>query len=150
MSQANHPLSQAEFDSVFSKVPRLTVEIIIKSTDGEVYLTKRAIPPCVGQWHLPGGTVRFGELLIEAVKRVAKRELGIMVEAAQNVGYFEYVGHYKEGLDYPVGIAFEVTRYSGEIAANEESADGGWFKKVPNNLHADLDEFLLARGYLRK
>ena len=40
----------------------------------KVYLTKRSIEPCKGLWHLPGGTVRFGESLTEAGKLTANKE----------------------------------------------------------------------------
>lgn len=74
----DNPLSQEEFWNIYKKVPRLTVEIIIKDKRG-ILLTLRNIEPCKNLWHLPGGTVRFGEKLIDAVKRIANRELGIEV-----------------------------------------------------------------------
>jgi len=148
MSQNNHPLSQKEFDDIYSKVPRLTVEVIVKANDGNVYLTKRAINPCKGQWHLPGGTVRFGESLVDAVKRIAERELGIAVESLQNIGYIEYPSHYNKGLDSPIGIVFEVTKYAGAVKANSEAKNGDWFTKLPKPIHADQDNFLIQNGYL--
>lgn len=148
MINNGHPLSQQEFDSIYSKVPRLTVEVIIKNTNNDIYLTKRAIEPCSGQWHLPGGTVRFGEPMTDAVKRIAKRELGIDVESLENKGYIEYPSHYNNGLDSPVGIVFEVMSYSGDLIINQESQGGGWFNKVPEAMHADQDTFLLTNNYL--
>ncbi len=56
----NHPLSKKEFFDIYRKGPRLTVEIILLSDQG-VFLTLRNIEPCISLWHLPGGTVRFGE-----------------------------------------------------------------------------------------
>lgn len=148
MKTSDNPLTPKEFDEIYSKVPRLTVEIVVKNKDGAIYLTKRAIEPCVGQWHLPGGTVRFGEPMQEAVKRIAKRELGISVNKMNNVGYIEYPSHYKHGLDSPVGIVFVVDSYRGVLKPNEESLESKWFTKTPENLHADQDTFLINRGYL--
>jgi ADP-ribose pyrophosphatase YjhB (NUDIX family) len=144
----NNPLTQEEFDSIYSKVPRLTVEIIIKNDTGEIYLTKRAIEPCKGQWHLPGGTVRFGEPMREAVKRIALRELGVNVDDIKNNGYIEYPSHYLNGLDSPVGIVFEIIKYTGKLKVNEEAINGGWFSKLPVDMHADQDTFLVQNGYL--
>src|ERR1700722_3107481 len=84
------PLSKEEFEHVYSKVPRLTVEIMVRDESGALYLTRRSIDPCKGQWHLPGGTVQFGESLIDAVGRVAMRELSISVHKATDCGYIEY------------------------------------------------------------
>jgi len=150
MTNQKHPLSQEEFDSIYSKVPRLTVELIIKNSENAIFLTKRAIEPCRGHWHLPGGTVRFGELMVGAVQRIAKRELDIEVEEAKNVGYIEYPSHFEHGLDSPVGIVFEVENYLGTLSPNKESQESRWFKKVPDNMHADQDEYLLRNAYLRK
>lgn len=150
MTNNGHSLTKQEFDSIYSKVPRLTVEIIIKEKDGGIYLTKRSIEPCRGQWHLPGGTVRFGEPMIDAVKRIARRELNIDVKKLENKGYIEYPSHYKNGLDSPVGIVFEILDYSGSLIINQESQDGGWFNKIPDDMHADQDTFLLANSYMNR
>jgi ADP-ribose pyrophosphatase YjhB (NUDIX family) len=148
MQNASNPLTQEEFDSIYSKVPRLTVELIVKNSEGEIYLTKRAIEPCKGQWHLPGGTVRFGEPMTVAVKRIALRELGVSVKKSNNVGYIEYPSHYNSGLDSPVGIVFEVLLYTGELVINNESAESGWYPRIPANMHADQDVFLINNDYL--
>jgi ADP-ribose pyrophosphatase YjhB (NUDIX family) len=141
MSKEKHPLSQKEFDSIYSKVPRLTVEIIIHSKNG-IYLTKRDIEPCKGMWHLPGGTVRFGEKLKEAVGRIAERELGIKIKSSKLLGYIEYPSHYLNGLDSPVGIAFLVEGYDGDIKANDEAKESGWYKQLPANMHDEQKVFI--------
>lgn len=148
MKVNENPLSKAEFDEIFSKVPRLTVEILIKNNQKEIYLTQRAIEPCKDLWHLPGGTVRFGEPLTEAVTRIAKRELGINVINTNNVGYIEYPSHYLNGLDSPVGIVFEVTKHTGKLKINSEAKNSGWFKKSLVDIHPDQDIFLIQNSYL--
>lgn len=141
MATEQHPLSQKEFWEIYKKVPRLTVEIIVKNDDG-IYLTERNIEPCMGLWHLPGGTVRFGEPLVEAVKRIAKRELGIDVTETKLLGYIEYPSHYQNGLDSPVGIAFEITGYKGTMQPNDEASNSGWFADLPEAMHGEQREFL--------
>lgn len=143
----DYPLTAEEFETIYSKVPRLTVEVIVQE-NGAIFLSKRSIEPCKGQWHIPGGTVYFGEALLVAVRRIAKRELKIDVERAVVVGYVEYPSHYENGLDSPVGIVFRVASFDGEIMTNSEATDSGWFKKAPKNMHADQDKFLLEHNYL--
>ena len=48
-----------------------TVEVLITSEERGVLLALRDVDPCRGMWNLPGGTVRFGERLVDAVRRVA-------------------------------------------------------------------------------
>ena len=146
----NMPLTQEEFESIYSKVPRLTVEVIVRDSSGAIYLTQRSIEPCGGQWHLPGGTVRFGEALSDAVRRVAKKELSIDVQKADNRGYIEYPSHYRKFRDSPVGLVFEVTDYRGDIMVNNEASNSGWFTKLPTGMHADQDDFLLNKGYITR
>jgi len=87
------PLPKDEFDRIFSRVPRLTVEVLISSEERGVLLALRDVDPCRGMWNLPGGTVRFGERLIEAVRRVAADELGIRVRVGPLAGNIEYPSH---------------------------------------------------------
>ena len=141
MSGSGHQLSADEFRRIYAKVPRLTVEIVLRSDDG-VLLTLRDIEPCKGLWHLPGGTVRFGEKLTDAVRRIARRELGIDVGATRLLGYIEYPSHYENGLDSPVGIAFEITGYAGRVHVNSEAARFGWFVDLPAKMHREQTEFL--------
>jgi len=51
-----HPLSQTEFDTIYARVPRLCVEVIMVEPDG-VVLTKRSIEPGAGLWHIPGAAL---------------------------------------------------------------------------------------------
>ncbi len=142
------PLSQKEFDSIYSKVPRLTVELVVRNSTNEIYLTKRAIEPCKGQWHLPGGTVRFGESMTDAAQRIAGRELGITIKSTTQKGYIEYPSHYLKGLDSPVGIVFEITDYDGVLSVNHEASKSGWFSELPTKMHADQDKFLIDNRFL--
>jgi 8-oxo-dGTP pyrophosphatase MutT (NUDIX family) len=144
----DYPLTQEEFDFIYGKVPRLTVEVIVRNESGAIYMTLRSIEPCKGLWHLPGGTVFFGESLDQAVKRVAKKELGIAVTKIVNKGYIEYPSHYLHGLDQPVGLVFEVTEYSGDIVLDNEASSGDWFHQVPEKIHGNQDEYLVQAGYL--
>lgn len=147
MTSADYPLTPEEFHAIYSKVPRLTVEVILRR-DGEVYLTKRDIEPFKGQWHLPGGTVFFAESVEAAVRRVGKRELGIEVKTMRPNGFIEYPSHYQNGLDTPVGLVFEVDEFEGDLHTNKEAAEGGWFSKLPENTHADQDAWLVSHGYI--
>lgn len=141
------PLTSEEFRTIYSKVPRLCIDIILKNDQG-VYLTLRDIAPCKDTWHLPGGTVFFGELLQTAVQRIAKRELGIKVTKAEQIGIIEFPSHLQHSFDYPLSIVFEVHGYEGDLQANSEASKGDWFRQLPKGMHEDQDQFLLARGYV--
>jgi ADP-ribose pyrophosphatase YjhB (NUDIX family) len=135
------PLPQDEFDWIFRRVPRLTVEVVIASSERGVLLALRDFGPCKGLWHLPGGTVRFGEPATEAVQRVARDELGLAVSARALLGYIEYPSHYANGLDSPVGLAFSAQ--PSDIPRESDLRAGcAWFSTLPKEMHDEQREFL--------
>ena len=67
---------------------RLTVDAAVLD-ENKICLVKRKEDPFKGSWHLPGGFVRKGENLIEAVKRKAKEETGLEVEVKDPIGVYE-------------------------------------------------------------
>ncbi len=136
-------LPKQEFLAIYRKVPRLCVEVVIVTPERGVLLKLRDIPPNVGAWHIPGGTVMFGERLVDAVRRVARDELRLEVEVGELLGYIEYPSHYENGLDSPVGLAFR------SLVAPEGVADPRpgceWFRRLPDGLYAEQREFLARR-----
>jgi ADP-ribose pyrophosphatase YjhB (NUDIX family) len=135
-------LPKEEFFAIYRRVPRLCVEVLVVAPERGVLLKLRDIPPNEGAWHIPGGTVLFGEPLVEAVKRVARDELGLAVEVGELLGYIEYPSHYENGLDSPVGLAF---RSEPVTDAGTPPAGCEWFTHLPDGLYAEQREFLVAR-----
>ena len=136
------PLPKAEFDAIFSRVPRLTVEVVIADQERGVLLALRDIEPCIGNWHLPGGTVRFGEAAVDAVRRVALGELGLEVDVGELLGFIEYPSHYNNGLDSPVGLAFRARPSAGPSADDRLPPGCRWFTELPTEMHDEQQEFL--------
>jgi 8-oxo-dGTP pyrophosphatase MutT (NUDIX family) len=137
-------LPKAEFDAIFSRVPRLSVEVVIYTPERGVVLMLRDIPPNIGAWHIPGGTVLFGERVTDAVRRVARDELGLDVSVGDLLGYIEYPSHYENGLDSPVGLAFEAIP-NADARASPAPAGCEWFTTLPAGLYAEQAEFLGRR-----
>lgn len=135
-----YPLTSEEFRSIYSKVPRLTVEVIVKSERG-ILLTLRDIDPYKGSWHFPGGTVYFDESLSDAVKRVAKNELGITVTGTKFINFIEYPTHLQHSFDAPIGLAFFV-EYEGEVVLDRQASEAQWFQKAPTNIVTEQGAFM--------
>jgi 8-oxo-dGTP pyrophosphatase MutT (NUDIX family) len=123
----------------------LCVEVIMVCPDRGVLLSLRDIPPNIGAWHIPGGTVLFGEPLEDAVKRVARDELGLDVAVRELLGYIEYPSHYTNGLDSPVGLAFRTEPIAGEPGGVEVPDGCRWFARLPAGLYGEQRDFLAAR-----
>lgn len=141
MNKTN-PLSFDEFKSIYSRVPRLTVEIILKTKDG-IALTLRRLSSWNNQWHIPGGTVLYGETLEKAVQRVAKSELGIKINIIKLIGYIHYPSEKKErGFGWSIGIAFLCKIKSGILRQNKQAKDIQIFKILPSNIIKEQKQFL--------
>ena len=141
------PLPQADYEAIFARVPRLTVEVIVTAAtiDG-VLLSRRESGPCQGLWHLPGGTVRFGEPLTEAVGRVAQQELGLQVLVGRFMGYIEYPSH-RELRDWPVGMAFHAGLVPPSAPGDAVRAGRvAWFSRLPEEMHEEQKTFLRVHG----
>ncbi|MFH1393013.1 MAG: NUDIX domain-containing protein, partial [Patescibacteria group bacterium] len=68
------------FDLIQKSIPVVCVDLVIlRNHHSELLLIKRRIEPETGKWCLIGGRVLFGEKLSAAIKRQAKRELGIKI-----------------------------------------------------------------------
>jgi ADP-ribose pyrophosphatase YjhB (NUDIX family) len=131
------PLTAEEFERIYSKVPRLTVEVILKVDNG-VVLTLRTEKSWQGQYHIPGGTVLYQEPLTGAVQRIAQEELGISVKIQQLVGYIEYPSEVLErGFGWSVGIAFLCEPAEEVDLKDWEARNIRVFEALPENLIAE-------------
>ena len=147
VSDADPPpgwLPKADFDAIYSRVPRLCVEVILRDAERGVVLALRDIPPNVGAWHIPGGTVLYGESLVDAVTRVARMELGLAVVVGELLGYIEYPSHVQAGIDSPVGMAFATTLADPATAASLPE-NCAWFTELPDGLYTEQRAFLAGR-----
>ncbi len=127
---------------IYSKVPRLCVEVVIKTEEGYL-LTKRAIPPCKGQWHLPGGTVLYKETLEDALQRVAKAELGVDIKVGKFLGFMEFLNVDKlGGYDHPVSLGFLCEPAHTNFTLDAQASEYAFFKEIPENTLTEQKEFL--------
>jgi len=129
----DYPLTQDEFRSIYAKVPRLCVDLVILK-EGKVLLTKRKIDPYKGLWHLPGGTVYFGETIKQAISRVALNELGLTVEMGKLFGYLEFPDEVKNDWHgWPISLEIEVKVLDGEVGTNDQADGYDYFSTIPEN-----------------
>ncbi len=130
------------FVSIYSKVPRLTVDLVIKNKQG-VLLSKRDIPPELGWWHLPGGTVLMGELFEDTVQRVAQEELNTEVKILKPLGFLEY----SEGssLGWTKAAVFLVKPLSKRLVGGKQAKEINYFARLPEDTLPEVKRFLLQR-----
>lgn len=74
-----------------SNHPEVAVGAVVQR-DGELLLVRRRHAPAAGDWSLPGGRVRFGEELRQAIVRETREETGIDVVVDRFLGWVERMG----------------------------------------------------------
>jgi 8-oxo-dGTP diphosphatase len=74
----------------FPTRPYIGVGVIVLRA-GEVLLVRRARPPAVGAWSLPGGAQELGETLEEAARRELFEETALRVEDLHFVGHVDAI-----------------------------------------------------------
>jgi 8-oxo-dGTP diphosphatase len=130
-----------EFDTLFKKVARVTVDAVIKDRRG-VLLIKRDITPWKGRWHFPGGTVYFKESLIHAVKRKAREETGLQVKVEKFLGMIEFIKHKEPGYGHIVDLVFLTKPVRGRMKGTKFGRHLKFFEKIPKNMIPEQRKFL--------
>jgi acetyl-CoA carboxylase carboxyl transferase subunit beta len=94
--------------------------------EGALLMVERGRPPRAGEWAVPGGKVRWGEPLEEAVAREVVEETGLIVEVGDLVWTGQTIGpdwHF-------VLLDFEATIVGGELVAGDDAAQVAWVDLV--------------------
>jgi ADP-ribose pyrophosphatase YjhB (NUDIX family) len=119
------------FDYIENYIPFSSVDIIIYYKDEGIILTKRAIRPYRGWWHLPGSVILKNEKIIDAVRRSAREELGVRLTEIQFLGNYELFTKQRHYITHTFVAQYE----SGKIKPDEQSSDISIVlpRKMPKN-----------------
>ena len=136
---ASARLTDEEYRFVYSRAPRLCVDLAIGSVEG-LLLTKRDIPPAEGLWHMPGGRVFYKESLAEAAARIAGTELGITIELGDFIGYIEFLNDGE--FVHTVSLVFCARQIGGMLRGSAQAKAVRMFKEPPADTHPEHKKFL--------
>jgi len=110
------------------KEPRVVVSAIIRKGN-KLLLTKEVLEDGKEYWIFPGGGVKFGENLEEALKREIKEELGMEIEIEKFINFKEAIF---PNYHYHTIIFFFLAKPLNEPSINE--------KKILDIRYFDLKE----------
>ena len=101
--------------------------IVIK--DSKILLVKRNKNPKKGQWAIPGGSVKLGETLQQAVEREIKEETGLVVQARDPIYTFDFIE--RDDRDqirfHYVIIDLAADLIGGKLHPSDDAEDARWF-----------------------
>ena len=108
------------------------VAVIVDARD-QVLLTRRGVPPFLGQWVMPGGKIGLGEPMLSALHREVREEVGIDIVVAGLVDVYEHVAPGVEN-DHHVILYYRCRPSRPDLTPNpEEVAEARWVPR--NELH---------------
>jgi 8-oxo-dGTP diphosphatase len=110
--------------------PALTVDAVVFGLDDEdlkVLLVRRDIEPFKGKWALPGGFVRVGETLEDAVRRELREESGVAEVFLEQLYTFGAID--RDPRERVVTVAYYalVKLSDHRIHAATDACDAAWF-----------------------
>ena len=85
-------LEPEDFDSVIRLTPQVSIDMIVRSSDGRVLVGHRNHEPAKGYFFVPGGRITKNETLAAAFRRISLAELGAekKIEEARFLGVYEH------------------------------------------------------------
>ena len=107
--------------TIVSDVPIVGVGAVIVADD-RILLIKRGRDPGKGLWAVPGGKVRLGESMRDAVTREISEETGLAID----VGDVIWVGELIDADHHLVLVDFEAQVAGGELIADDDAEEARW------------------------
>ncbi|MFA0052397.1 GDP-mannose mannosyl hydrolase [Vibrio breoganii] len=103
------------FKTVVESTPLVSIDLIVRNSDGQVLLGERTNRPAQGFWFVPGGRILKDEAFEAAFKRLTSVELGVelSLSSASFLGAYEH--HYSDNFSgdefstHYVVLGYEVT-----------------------------------------
>ncbi|MDI6689469.1 MAG: NUDIX hydrolase [Actinomycetota bacterium] len=120
------------------RYPIPAVGAVVKRGDS-MLLVRRGKEPSKGIWSIPGGGVKFGETLHQALKREVREETNINVEITELVGVFDHIIKDGKGtLHHYILIDYLAKPLNFDVEAGSDAMEAKW---VP---FKDLKDFELT------
>jgi ADP-ribose pyrophosphatase YjhB (NUDIX family) len=94
--------------------------------DGRILLIQRGRPPGEGLWAVPGGKVRFGETMTDAVRREVFEETGFQTRPGQVVWAGDSIGPGEPPAWHFCLVDFLCEVEGGDLRAGDDAAAIAW------------------------
>jgi colanic acid biosynthesis protein WcaH len=128
-------------ESLFKKIrqllPTASVDILAVNK-GKLLLMLRNSEPAKDKWFTPGGRIRYGETLEQAVLRKLLDETGLKAMRLEKKGVME---HFYSTVHY-VTVFFRVDVEDDKVVLNEEHRAFRWITELEDSLHPYVKQMI--------
>jgi len=118
------------FNRIIDSMPIPSVEAIVVKND-LLLLLRRKNSLAKDQWWFPGGRIRKGESLEDALSREIKEEISLDITTHRLVNVYSRV--FPERHD--ITIVFLCECSEGKVTLNNEHSEYRFFKDIPRDIH---------------
>jgi colanic acid biosynthesis protein WcaH len=141
-------LDDKTFQTIIANTPLVSVDLIVKH-DHKILLGKRVNPPAKGYWFTLGGRILKGEMIQDAIYRIAKIELGQTIASTPRyLGTFEHIyknSIYQDTSTHYINLGYEVEVKDLKRLPKEQHNDYQWFSL--DRLMKDKDVHPYVKDY---
>ncbi|BCE00387.1 GDP-mannose mannosyl hydrolase [Marinicellulosiphila megalodicopiae] len=113
-------LEKQLFKSIIKHTPLVSIDLIIKNSNGEILLGKRNNKPAQGFWFVPGGRILKNETMAAAFTRLVEVELGVKNKQIQDSQLIDVYEHFYDDNTFQE-TAFQKTAFQGQEAEDDFS-----------------------------
>jgi 8-oxo-dGTP diphosphatase len=128
MEQNVKRASESLYDEFRTYFPFSTVDLLVISEE-KFLLSKRLNQPYKNMWHLPGGMIRKGEKMIDAVSRIGIEELGSTPKIIKFFGIHESLSKFRHDISNCFIVSVNIKKLYLENNKNLI-----FFSKLPKNI----------------
>ena len=125
------------FRTVVDSTPLVSIDLIVKNSEGQVLLGKRNNKPAKDFWFVPGGRIQKNETMSDAFTRLCKEELGLEKRISDAVFLGPYEHFYNDSIfGDDVSTHYVVLGYSIESNLNitgipcQQHNEYSWFSEL--------------------
>ncbi len=125
------------FKTVVASTPLISIDLVVRDSDGRVLLGKRTNRPAKGYWFVPGGRIRKNETIEQAWQRLLSDELGLQgsIQPVQFLGVFQhFYDDNVTGAEFSthyVVLAYEFTTDESTLALpTVQHSEYRWFSEA--------------------
>lgn len=127
-------LSASDFAEVVRLTPLISIDLILRNSNGDAFLGVRNNEPAKGFYFVPGGRILKNERIADAFRRIILNETGVSADISQSTfkGVFEhfYDSNFANRPDFGthyVVLAYQITQPFDDVRLDSQHSAFEWW-----------------------